>query len=246
MAPKVDFAFGFGTFDPLLLPPPLIPLPQDKGLPPPPSASLAPTPAPVPPASDALLDDHPPQGLAPPLIPLPPPLTPPAALAADPDYDPRNDGPRRPVRHNRTRRLALFISERPVMSEEESSQGSLSTSVSGPDEASDEAGDERPMLRQPANLDAVGDERPMLRQPINLDAVGDERPMLRQPANLDAVYPDTDGSSAHLSSPDPDDVARSCAADVLSPTPRATRDASDTPRSRPHHPPWKRRRPAQY
>ncbi|KAI8482876.1 hypothetical protein Bbelb_394110 [Branchiostoma belcheri] len=116
------------------------------------------------------------------------------------------------------------------MPEEESSQGSLSTPVSGPDETSDEAGGERPMPRQPANLDAVGGERPML----------------RQPANLDAVYPDTDGSGAHLSSPDPDDVARSCAADVLSPTPRATRDASDTPRSRPHHPPWKRRRPAQY
>ncbi|KAI8500155.1 hypothetical protein Bbelb_217210 [Branchiostoma belcheri] len=158
----------------------------------------------------------------------------------DPDYDPRNDGARRPARPNRNRRPALSLSESPVMSGEEASQGTFSSSISGSDQTSD--GDD----------EADGETRPKVpvqprqRHPANRDAVGDERPMLRQPANLDAVYPDTDGSSAYLTCPDDPDVddpgrsSTSHAADVLRPTPPSTSAAVDDLRPRPRR---QRRRP---
>ncbi|XP_019639509.1 PREDICTED: uncharacterized protein LOC109481388 [Branchiostoma belcheri] len=114
----------------------------------------------------------------------------------DPDYNPRDDGPRRPARPNRNRRPVPSLSESPVTSEEESSPGTCSGSVSGSDRHSD--ADDGPTAwthpkapvqprRQPANRgvesgdDGGSDE--FRTCPDDSDAGDQERPSTSQAAD---------------------------------------------------------------
>eukprot|EP00058_Branchiostoma_floridae_P002741 XP_002588229.1 hypothetical protein BRAFLDRAFT_86672 [Branchiostoma floridae] len=87
----------------------------------------------------------------------------------DPNYNQRNDRPRRPGRPNRNRCQEPSFSESPVTSGEESSQGTCSASVSGSDQQSGDEDDQDeatvpPRERRPAvNPDVSSDseeERP--------------------------------------------------------------------------------------
>ncbi|CAH1263769.1 Hypp2759 [Branchiostoma lanceolatum] len=140
---------------------------------------------------------------------------------ADPDYNPRDDGRRRPARPNRDRAPALSLSESPVTSGEESSQGSCLASVSGSDQQSDDDGDSGrrtmpkvPVRRQPAYPD-----------PDVSSASDDDDGPGERTIPKDAAYPDPDCSSDYLTcSDDPETSDRGKT---------TTRRAVDVPRSTP-------------
>ncbi|CAH1257446.1 GIN1 [Branchiostoma lanceolatum] len=145
---------------------------------------------------------------------------------ADPDYNPRDDGRRRPARPNRNRTPALSLSESPVTSGEESSQGSCLASVSGSDQQSDDDGDSGrrtrpkvPVRRQPAYPDP------------DVSSASDDGPGERTRPK-DVAYPDPDCSSDYLTcsdDPETSDQGKTTtrrAVDVSRSTPRRRSSSS--------------------
>jgi len=100
----------------------------------------------------------------------------------DPDYNPRNDRPRRPARPNRNRRREPSLSEDPVTSGEESSQGTCSASVSGSDQQSGDE-DDQDEATVPKTLVPPRERRPAVNPDVSSDSE-EERPSTSHAADV--------------------------------------------------------------